>query len=100
MKGGKISRRAAPQISSLGHCRREQTVEGYAGAGVGDVDETSIEDSIGSTRQDSAVHFSFQAPTSMTPQMVIHAYPGQGLSPSQLVFALNEELKRVAYCSS
>ena len=34
------------------------------------------------------------------PQMAIYAYPGQGLSISQLVFALNEELKRVAYCSS
>jgi len=34
------------------------------------------------------------------PQMAIHAYPGQGLSLSQLVFALNEEFKRVAYCSS
>jgi len=34
------------------------------------------------------------------PQMAIHAYSGQGLSLSQLVFALNEELKRIAYCSS
>ena len=51
-------------------------------------------------RQHSAVHLSFQAPTSITPQMAIHAYPGQGLSLSQLVFALNEELKRLAYCSS
>ena len=38
------------------------------------------------------------------PQQVIHSmnahiYPGKGLSLSQLVFALNEELKRVAYCS-
>ncbi|KAF9780153.1 hypothetical protein BJ322DRAFT_1084836 [Thelephora terrestris] len=32
--------------------------------------------------------------------MDTHAYPGQGLSLSQLVFALNEELKRVAYRSS
>ena len=46
------------------------------------------------------LHVSFQTPTSTIPQMAIHAYPGQGLSLSQLVFALNEELKRVAYCSS
>ena len=91
MKGGKISRRAALQIPSPGRYGREQTVEGYASAGVGDVDETATEDSIG---------FSFQAPISITPQMAIHAYPGQGLSSLQLVFALNEELKRVAYCSS
>ncbi|KAF9652215.1 hypothetical protein BDM02DRAFT_3183927 [Thelephora ganbajun] len=32
--------------------------------------------------------------------MDTRAYPGQGLSLSQLVFALNEEVKRVAYCSS
>ena len=30
-------------------------------------------------------------------QMDTHTYPGRGLSLSQLVFALNEELKRVAY---
>jgi hypothetical protein len=29
--------------------------------------------------------------------MDTHAYPGRGLSLSQLIFALNEELKRVAY---
>ena len=29
--------------------------------------------------------------------MNTHSYPGRGLSLSQLVFALNEELKRVAY---
>ena len=29
--------------------------------------------------------------------MNMHSYPGRGLSLSQLVFALNEELKRVAY---
>ena len=34
------------------------------------------------------------------PKMDIHTYPGQGLSLSQLTFVLNEELKRVAYCSS
>jgi hypothetical protein len=28
------------------------------------------------------------------------AYPGEGLSLSQLIFALNEELKRVAYSPS
>ena len=46
------------------------------------------------------LHFPFQTLTSTIPQMAIHAYPGQGLSLSQLIFALNEELKRVAYCSS
>ena len=30
-------------------------------------------------------------------QMDPHTYPGRGLSLSQLVFALNEELKRVTY---
>jgi hypothetical protein len=34
------------------------------------------------------------------PSMDTHAYPGRGLSLSQLVFALNEELKRVAYSPS
>jgi hypothetical protein len=32
--------------------------------------------------------------------MDAHAYPGRGLSLSQLVFALNAELKRVAYSPS
>jgi hypothetical protein len=32
--------------------------------------------------------------------MDMPAYPGEGLSPSQLIFALNEELKRVAYSPS
>ena len=32
--------------------------------------------------------------------MDIHNYPGRGLSLSQLIFALNEELKRVAYSPS
>ena len=32
-----------------------------------------------------------------SPSMNAHTYPGKGLSLSQLVFALNEELKRVAY---
>ena len=32
-----------------------------------------------------------------TSSMDIHNYPGRGLSLSQLIFALNEELKRVAY---
>ena len=31
------------------------------------------------------------------PPMDTHTYPGRGLSLSQLIFALNEELKRVAY---
>jgi hypothetical protein len=30
-------------------------------------------------------------------QTDMNTYPGRGLSLSQLVFALNEELKRVAY---
>ena len=29
--------------------------------------------------------------------MDTHFYPGKGLSLSQLIFALNEELERVAY---
>ena len=33
-----------------------------------------------------------------TPKLMdMHIYPGRGLSLSQLVFALNKELKRVAY---
>ena len=35
---------------------------------------------------------------SVISQMDVHAYPGQGLSLSQLVFALNEELKRISHC--
>ena len=38
--------------------------------------------------------------TAPLPSMDTHAYPGKGLSLSQLTFALNEELKRVAYRSS
>jgi hypothetical protein len=34
------------------------------------------------------------------PSMDTYTYPGKGLSLSQLIFALNEELKHVTYSSS
>ena len=37
------------------------------------------------------------APRHTLHSMDAHTYPGKGLSLPQLVFALNEELKRVAY---
>ena len=38
--------------------------------------------------------------TSSIPSMNSQTYPGQGLSVFQLLFALNEELKRVAFSPS
>ena len=39
-------------------------------------------------------------PSGSIPSMDERVYPGKGLSVSQLIFALNEEVKRVTYCSS
>lgn len=44
-------------------------------------------------------HRTFSHPFSL-PAMDTYTYPGKGLSLSQLIFALNEELKRVAFCPS
>ena len=41
---------------------------------------------------------SLQRPS--TPSMDRHTYPGKGLLVSQLIFALNEELKRMTYSQS
>lgn len=40
------------------------------------------------------------SPTLSTRSMDAHAYPGNGLSLSQLIFALNEGLKRTGYSPS
>ena len=73
------------------------------GRSIGTRDEIESPQTGISSKSDSGRARSAQRSNSrlhVTPQMAIHAYPGQGLSPSQLIFALNEELKRVAYCSS
>lgn len=41
-----------------------------------------------------------RAPKDLACSMDTHIYPGKGLSLSQLVFALNKELKRVAFSPS
>jgi len=46
------------------------------------------------------VRVSTPSPTLITPFMDTKTYPGKGLSISQLVFALNEELKRTVYSPS
>jgi len=46
------------------------------------------------------VGVSTSSPTLITPSMDAKSYPGKDLSLSQLVFALNEELKRKAYSPS
>ena len=48
----------------------------------------------------SPIDRSFHVQHSSILSMNTHAYPGKDLSLSQLVFALNEELKRVAHSPS
>jgi len=89
----------ALQIPSLGRCRWEQAVKLGKVCQCG-CHETSTEDSIYLNAARLRGPLFLSSSNLHHPQMTIHAYPGQGLSLSQLVFALNEELKRVACHSS